>query len=110
MIALPESKQNRPGLASEAVSKKNHVGGGSMFSLVELDALAAQLDGAFGVIVETTPGRYRRRLFLTLSSAQNHVRRAQERGQNCRIYLGEMRPLNRVNGTAQAELGEGGDT
>lgn len=65
----------------------------------------ATLEGAFCVVVEVHPDRYRRRVFMTLKAAEAHVNRARGRGQSCRIVLAELRPLYILSGTAQDVLG-----
>lgn len=62
-----------------------------------LDELAQHVDGSF-VVVETTGGRYRRRCFLSVRSAERAARNATAAGYNARVYLAELRPLWRVDG------------
>lgn len=61
--------------------------------------LAAQVDGAFAVIVETSHGKYRRRVWFTLAAAERAVAKAEDAGHNAVIMLAELKPLYRVEGT-----------
>lgn len=62
------------------------------------DKIAEHIDGAYVLLVKTTAGRYRRRCFLTVASAERAVQRAQERGENAVVVLAELKPLYRVVG------------
>lgn len=46
----------------------------------------------YAVLVETGEGRYRRRLFLTLASAERAVNRARERGRYAHLVLVTLTP------------------
>ena len=46
----------------------------------------------YAVLVETGEGRYRRRLFLTLASAERAVERARERGKYAYLVLVTLTP------------------
>ena len=46
----------------------------------------------YAVLVETGEGRYRRRLFLTLASAERAVTRARERGKYAYLVLVTLTP------------------
>lgn len=46
----------------------------------------------YAVLVETGEGRYRRRLFLTLASAERAVNRARERGKYAYLVLVTLTP------------------
>ena len=63
-----------------------------------LDDLAQAIDGAFVVVVKVTGGKYRRRTFLTVASAQRAADNARALGHAATIYLSELRPLWRVGG------------
>ena len=63
-----------------------------------LDDLARAIDGAFVVVVKVTGGKYRRRTFLTVASAQRAADNARALGHAATIYLSELRPLWRVGG------------
>lgn len=88
-------QQSRPGRsqAAECVC-------GAGLSVVELDALASALNGAFVVVVEVSgePVQYRRRPYLSAAAAERAARRALARGQNARVYLAELKPLYRLVG------------
>lgn len=70
-------------------------------TLVELDDLAAHVDGSFVVVVKVSSGRYRRRCYLTARSAQAAAERAIDRGETAVIYLAQLQPLYRISGGAQ---------
>ncbi|GAA1706499.1 hypothetical protein GCM10009831_15210 [Dietzia cercidiphylli] len=53
-------------------------------------ALAAA--AGYAVLVETGEGRYRRRLFLTLASAERAVNRARDRGKYAHLVLVTLTP------------------
>ena len=46
----------------------------------------------YAVLVETGEGRYRRRLFLTLASAERAVERARDRGKYAYLVLVTLTP------------------
>lgn len=46
----------------------------------------------YAVLVETGEGRYRRRLFLTLASAERAVNRARDRGKYAYLVLVTLTP------------------
>lgn len=55
------------------------------------DSVLAAAAG-YAVLVETGEGRYRRRLFLTLASAERAVDRAHERGKYAYLVLVTLTP------------------
>ena len=55
------------------------------------DSVLAAAAG-YAVLVETGEGRYRRRLFLTLASAERAVERARERGKWAYLVLVTLTP------------------
>lgn len=57
-----------------------------------IDALRARAAG-YAVLVENPAGKYRRRLFLTLASAQRAKDRATARGQYAAIILVRIVPV-----------------
>lgn len=62
-------------------------------STIALDqAIAAHCD-AYAVLVETTEGRYRRRLMLSLHSAEKAVRRAEAAGHQAQMILVRITPV-----------------
>ena len=73
--------------------------------------LAAAVNGAFVVLVETSHGNYRRRVWLTLAAAERAAIKAQDAGHNAVVVLAELRPLYRVEGRApkQPTLGRSVD-
>ncbi|MBB1030506.1 hypothetical protein G6027_06340 [Dietzia sp. SLG310A2-38A2] len=55
---------------------------------VEPDGLSEAFDGAFALLVEHQEGdRTRRRLVVSLAAAERARRRAEERGQRCRVAI-----------------------
>jgi len=70
----------------------------SVASSEDWAALAAQVDGAFVVLVQTSHGRYRRRVWLTLAPAERAARKATEAGHNAVVILAERKPVYRVDG------------
>ena len=102
------AKQSRPECESEAAE----VASASVYySLAELDARAALVDGAFVLLVKVTPPnlpavlvqaheppKYRRRVFLSAAAAERAVGAAVARGESCRVYLAELTPLHLVRG------------
>lgn len=92
------AKQNRPGGRSQAA--RNAFAGA--FSLHQLDALATLVNGAFVVMTERVSDdgtRWIRRPYLTAAAAETAARNAQKRGQSVRVYLAELKPLHRIEGT-----------
>jgi hypothetical protein len=70
----------------------------SLIPTDSLDDIAAHVDGTFVVLVRVTGGKYRRRCFLTVASAERAARRAQAAGHNATIYLAELKPLWKLAG------------
>ena len=68
----------------------------SYYSLAALDVMASHIDGGFAVLVQVADDRWRRRVFLTVASAEAHARKAQQRGQSVRVFLVELKPLVRI--------------
>ncbi len=54
---------------------------------------ARQVRGTMVVVVETEVGKYRRRAFLTLASAQRAVERAEAAGHRASIVLARLEPV-----------------
>lgn len=55
------------------------------------------LGGAYAVLVVCPGGKYRRRLYLALDSAQRQVDRARARGEHARLVLVRLTPAGEVN-------------
>lgn len=53
----------------------------------------AQRGRALAVLIEDSSGRYRRRLYLSLRSAEKAVQRARERGRDARAILVSFEPV-----------------
>lgn len=56
------------------------------------DASLRAAVAGYAVLVETGEGRYRRRLFLTLASAERVVNRARDRGKYAYLVLVTLTP------------------
>lgn len=56
------------------------------------DAHLFAVASGYAVLVETGEGRYRRRLFLTLASAERAVNRARDRGKYAYMVLVTLHP------------------
>ena len=54
---------------------------------------ARQVRGTLVVVVETPGGKYRRRAFLTLASAERAVRRAEDAGHTASVVLARLEPV-----------------
>lgn len=102
----PEN-ENRPGTHPERLPESHAA---TTYILADLDDMAATIGGAFAVVVEIHPGRYRRKVYLSLRGAENAARRARERGQSVRIVMAQLAPLYVLSGTAQPELCNDGQT
>lgn len=59
---------------------------------------ASYLTGALAVLVSTPHGRYRRRLYLSLSSAERFAERARDRGEDVHLVLVELHAVGLVGG------------
>lgn len=57
---------------------------------------AQQVRGTLVVVVETPNGKYRRRAYLTLASAQRAVVRAELAGYTASIVLARLEPVGEV--------------
>ena len=53
----------------------------------------SQVRGTLVVVVETAAGKYRRRAFLTLASAQRAVERAETAGHPASMVLARLEPV-----------------
>lgn len=60
--------------------------------------LVSRVSGALVVVVRTSAGRYRRRVYLSLSAAEAARDRAVERGHDAVLTLCELRPVVIGNG------------
>lgn len=90
-----DSGASSKSLAGDALSLPSFV--------VDWQRLAAQVDGAFVVLVETSHGKYRRRVWLTLAAAERAAIKAQDAGHNAVVMLAELKPLYRVEGAAPTQ-------
>ncbi len=94
----PPGREGRPQVTNPgpAPSKITAASEITYYSLAALDALASHVDGGFAVLVQVSDDRWRRRVFLTVGSAEAHARKAQQRGQSARVFMVELRPLVRI--------------
>lgn len=99
-------RSGRPGGEPEATENAS-----ADLTLDALDAHARLIDGAFVVLLKITPPnrpavlgdgpeppKYRRRVFLSAAAAERAVRAAAARGETCRVFLAELKPLHLVRG------------
>lgn len=95
------TKENRPGGQTEAMKSSNVVGAGSGSIVAQMTLADEDLDRAHAlvVLVEDRTGRYRRRLYLSLRSAERAVARANARGADARAILCRITPVE--DGEAQ---------
>lgn len=110
MIATPRKSgprktggRNEKATATASVSQTSVSGGTDdkvTFSPAAADEFAEAVDGAYVVVVCGPAGRYRRRVFLSVASAQRAVDRATARGQSSRIVLSQLTPLYDVSASA----------
>jgi hypothetical protein len=92
----PEARRGRPGQETPSIkiAKTSLLPGADN----PLDDIAAHVDGAFVLVVRVTGGRYRRRCFLSVASAEKAASRATENGHDAEVYLAELKPLWRLTG------------
>lgn len=57
------------------------------------DSFAAHVDHALAVVVKTSNDRAKRRLFLTLASAERHRDKALEAGHDAEVILVALQPV-----------------
>lgn len=94
------AKDNRPGEQSQAVMKA--FDGATTILPESIPGEFLQLaDGVLVVVVRVTPvgdsePRYRRRIFLSLASAQRHAELARVRGHEARVILARLQPVSGV--------------
>ena len=95
------TKENRPGGQTEAMKSSNLAGAGSVPSIAQMTPAEEDLDRAHAlvVLVEDRTGRYRRRLYLSLRSAERAGARANARGADARAILCRITPVE--DGEAQ---------
>ena len=85
--------ENAPARESEGASDtSNPATNCSQHSRNRVSELHARATG-YAVLVETPHGNFRRRLYLTLASAQNARQRAHDRGQYAAIVLVQLVPV-----------------
>lgn len=78
--------------AENTATKQVHANGDTSPRHPSGDALTA-VRGSLVVVVETPGGKYRRRCFLSLSSAQAAVERAQAKGYAATVVLARLEPV-----------------
>lgn len=80
-----------PGGRTGGEANKDQLGGRSLPIIP--GEVAESLDGALVLLVRTEAGRYRRRVFLTIASAQRAADRATEAGHAAEIVLCALAPV-----------------
>ncbi len=88
---MPEAKRIRPS-AKEAETQKI----APILPLATDPAMIARAD-ALVALVEDKHGRYRRRVFLTLASAERAVALARARGADAQVVLVRLTPVGDVD-------------
>ncbi len=68
----------------------------------DAQAAAEQCRGAFVVVVATSAGRYRRRVFLTLAASEHAAERARRAGHDAHVMLCRLDPVAVVAGQVVA--------
>lgn len=87
---MTPEKRSRP---ADNGTAKDHQGAGST-PIVAADTDDLTYQGrALAVLVEDKNGKYRRRLYLSLRSAERAVQRAQARGRDARAILVRLEPV-----------------
>ncbi len=100
---MPPERESRPVVGttepaqsiSTAIKNKTSVTLGPDI-LKDREALAAQVDGAFVVVVRVNGARYRRRCYLTAQAAENAARKATNPGESVVVFMAELKPLWRI--------------
>lgn len=84
------ARESRPaGAASETAGRLSEDHATAPEPLSAVDA-AGVVDGVLVAVVRLDSGRYRRRVFLSLASAQRSVERARARGQAAEVVLAQL--------------------
>ncbi|WP_143813984.1 hypothetical protein [Luteococcus japonicus] len=86
------ARESRPSSATEA-AHKNSISTTSVQPLVTDSEAKANLDGCLVLLVQIDAAHYRRRVFLSLNSAQRALSAARARGYSARIIACELHPL-----------------
>lgn len=88
------TKELRPGRATEANESSTEQGAGSA-PILPLATDSALIDRAEAIVVlvQDKAGRYRRRVFLTLASAERAVDQAAARGVDAQVVLCRLTPV-----------------
>jgi hypothetical protein len=87
-----------PGDRSESRAAAKPLDNPSLVPADPRDDLAKHVDGTFVLVVKVTGGKYRRRCFLSVASAERAARRALDAGSIAYVYLCELKPLWRLTG------------
>ena len=67
----------------------------------DAEAMAAQLDGALVLVVRTPAGRFRRRCFLAVASAERAADRARAAGHHAEVVLCQLVPVRLLAGATE---------
>lgn len=104
----PDDRRMRPGWTTEAHASR--VGENSKLTsnstplrelpLSDAQAAVETVSGLFAVVVTTSEGRYRRRVWLTLAPAQRAAERAVEAGHVATVVLCRLEPIATVSDDA----------
>lgn len=98
VVAVAETKIGRP-TENRAAKKSLTATDSSVADLgASWDEIATHVDGAFVVLVRTSQGRYRRRVWLTLAPAERAAQKAIDAGHSATVILSELKPLYRITG------------
>ena len=93
---MSDLNSGRPGPGGYGAAQERD-GAGSILSpdVDKWQRLALHIDGAFVMVVETTHGKYRRRVWLTLAAAERAAEKARDAGHDAVVMLAELKPLQR---------------
>lgn len=88
---MTQTQESRPGHESKAAV---NLGTTSISATLDGTTAAALLTGVHVVVVETTAGKYRRRVYFNLPGAQRAADRAIMAGHSARIILCRLAPVS----------------
>lgn len=95
---MTHSNERRPAVTHEATESLDGLTPSISPNADQWQRLASHVDGAFVVLVETSHGRYRRRVWLTIAPAERAAQKARDAGHNAVVMLAELKPLYEVVG------------
>jgi hypothetical protein len=91
-VRATESRPAANGAATSSAGRHNDA------DTVPPEPAASYLTGALAVLVSTPRGRFRRRLYLSLSAAEKCAERARIRGEEAHIVLVQLHAVGPVGG------------